>query len=200
MWIVDKAERDPSKLESTLEEEGFVLSLLKKAFGQPPAQTASAEEPFGFDFPGYSTAEPAQPVETLGEGFGSLEVAPSSPSVGEGGRSSEQGFSTTLEKLLEAVQSGSEERTVLLDELTSQAEGIVAAQESDNDYKTFCGYLIEFLKYVSTNQLFDDIRVMNLISNIYDPFSQWVKTDPTARAGYLELPIETLRDFKTLFE
>lgn len=198
MWLVNKADRDPSKLESTLEEESFVLNLLKRAFGGTPPEGTPAEEPFGFSGP--PASEPFQAAEPAVGSMVPEDTAPFSPLPGESSGGSEQDFSATLEKLLEAVQGGSEDRTVLLNQLTDQAEGIVAAPDSDSDYKTFCGYLMEFLKYVSTNQLFDDIRVMNLISNIYDPFSQWVKTDPSARAGFLEQPIEMLRDFKALFE
>jgi hypothetical protein len=41
---------------------------------------------------------------------------------------------------------------------------------------------------------------MNLLSNVFDPFSQWAKIDAGARLGLLEQPIEMLRDFRTLFE
>ncbi|HEY6951557.1 MAG TPA: hypothetical protein VI758_04070 [Bacteroidota bacterium] len=214
MWIAERVESDPSKLESTAEEENLVLGLLKNAFGESsPAgfanpvmdeqPTTSLDEPSpagdgfsqpdtesGFSPPGTSPA--ASPDSTPGE------AAPISS--GGGGEVSEQEFSATLERLVEAVQSGSEERTALLEQLSGQAEGIVGSQASDNDYKTFCGYLIEFLKYVSMHQLFDDIRVMNLLSNIYDPFSQWAKADASSRPGMLEQAIEILRDFKALFE
>ena len=201
MWIVDRVDRDPSKLESTLEEESFVLNLLKKAFGGSSAEPAVPGQPIGFDFPQAEiVSTPSDTVETVPARSVPDGTAPLAPPEEPGVEGSEANFSGTLEKLLEAVQSGSEERTVLLDELTLQAEEIVAAQASDSDYKTFCGYLMEFLRYVSANQLFDDIRVMNLISNVYDPFSQWAKTDPSARAGILEQSIEMLRDFKALFE
>lgn len=198
MWIANNVERDPSKLESTLDEETFVLNLLKKAFGQASSEPAPSGDSFGFDFPAPPSEEPQQAVPMGDVTPPALEQGSAASSAGGGG--DEGTFSVTLEKLLEAVQSGSEERTSLLDELTTQAEGIVATADTDADFKTFCGYLMEFLKYVSVNQLFDDIRVMNLLSNIFDPFSQWVKTDPGSRSGYLDQPIETLRDFKALFE
>jgi hypothetical protein len=200
MWIVERVERDSSKLESTLEEEGFVLNLLKKAFGGSSAESAPSDQPFGFDFQQSPMTEPVAPSDPAPESPVVQSITPSEPLQAGVAGVGEAEFSTNLEKLLEAVQSGSEERTILLDELTSQAEGVVAAEASDNDYKTFCGYLIEFMRYVSTNQLFDDIRVMNLISNVYDPFSQWAKTDASSRSGMLEQSIEMLRDFKALFE
>ena len=129
-------------------------------------------------------------------GFGEVSSAAS----GEGMTVSEQNFVSNLEKLLESVQSGSEEREKYLSEVSKIAEGIVAGEGFEQDCKTYCSHLIEFLAYIATNQIYDDIRVMNLISNVYDPFSQWVKTDPASRMGMLEQPIEMLRDFKTLFE
>ena len=200
MWIVNQIERDPSKLESSLEEEGFVLNLLKQAFGGSSGESSPSEQAFGFDAPQPSMIDPlpASDSPTISPASQTSELSGSFQQESTGG--SETEFSTTLEKLLEAVQSGSEERTILLDELTRQAEGIVAATASDNDFRTFCGYLMEFLRYVSANQLFDDIRVMNLISNVYDPFSQWAKTDAGSRSGMLEQSIEMLRDFKALFE
>lgn len=214
MWIADKAGADPSKLESTIEEENFILGLLKSAFGEASSGdgfsvSTTAEQPLGLDVPEPTTNDLPQPEviaefptpessSTESSGFDLGTASP--PLSGGSAEVSEQDFSATLEKLLEAVQSGSAERTALLEQLSGQAERIVASQATDNDYKTFCGYLIEFLKYVSLHQLFDDIRVMNLLSNIYDPFSQWAKTDASSRAGLLEQAIEILRDFKALFE
>ena len=200
LWIVEKIERDPSKLESTLEEESFVLGLLKTAFGGSPAETTVVEDAFGFNAPQPEAPEPTEPVAATVESVPPEGSGIPAPESGASAGGDEQSFALTLEKLLEAVQGGSEDRTALLDDLTNQAEGIVASGDTDSEYKTFCGYLIEFLKYVSSNDLFDDIRVMNLLSNVFDPFSQWVKVDPGARTGLLEQPIETLRDFKALFE
>ena len=209
MWIANKVERDPTKLESSNEEEIFVFNLLKKAFGEAiDGDRASSAEPdvFGSGSSQPKVLEQPGSVETA-----SIEETESPPSVpsgidatpipsSAGSGSNEQSFSTTLEKLLEAIQSGSDERNALLEELTREAESIVSQPGSADDYKAFCGYMIEFLKYVTANQLFDDIRVMNMMSNVYDHFSQWAKADPSARTGMLDQPIEILREFKTLFE
>lgn len=204
MWITEKVDRDPSKLESTAEEESFILGLLKGALGGAPGASTGtelpAEQSFGVDVPRPAVIEqssfPDAAIEAPAPGGGTV---PSAAPMGMGD-ATEQGFAGTLERLVEAIQGGSGERTALIDDLTSQAEEIVASSSSDTEYKTFCGYLIEFLKYVLTNELFDDIRVMNLLSNVYDPFSQWARTDPSGRAGILEQANETLRDFKALFE
>jgi hypothetical protein len=214
MWIADKVERDPSKLESTNEEENFVLELLRKAFGEVSAVPEAAapslvEDPFGLNLARGSgaaqseLAEPPPAAETAIQPpvAAEPEAGLAAGTVSEGGAGGdEQGFATTLEKLVEAIQSGAEDRGPLLEELTTQAERVVASPGFGDDFKAFCGYMIEFLKYISANQLFDDIRVMNMMSNVFDPFSQWTKAEPAARAGMLDQPNEVLRDFKTLFE
>ena len=214
MWIAERVEHDPSKLESTADEERLVARLLSTAFGESPSvqgafASAVAEDPFGFgpaqasEETGSGTVEQASAPETSTQApppadvAGILSGAPAS-AAGPGGH--EQDFASTLEKLVEAIQSGSDDRGALLDQLTSQAEQVVSRPDAGDDFKAFCGYMTEFLKYVSANQLFDDIRVMNMMSNAFDPFSQWVKADPSARAGLLDQPNEVLREFKSLFE
>ncbi len=210
MWIADKVEQDPSKLESSGDEERFVLRLLRKAFGEASGvqefdAPAPAEDPFGFApaqgsdavTPGSVEPVSSAPLSVPANAAGP-EPAATVPAAATGGH--EPDFATTLEKLVEAIQSGSEERGALLDQLTALAEQVVARPDAGDDFKAFCGYMVEFLKYVSANQLFDDIRVMNMMSNAFDPFSQWAKADPSARAGLLDQPNEVLREFKSLFE
>ncbi len=215
MWIADKVERDPSKLESSTEEETFVFGLLKNAFGEiipmesenapavvePSSPTDFGQEPAPEQENGFGEMTPVAPEPAADQAppmsdTSAVMAAPEGAFVG----SNEQSFSAILEKLLEAIQSGSESRNSLLDELTAEASRIVAQPDTTEDFKAFCGYMIEFLKYVTTNQLFDDIRVLNMMSNVFDPFSQWAKADPAARAGLLDQPNEMLREFKALFE
>jgi hypothetical protein len=213
LWIAERVDRDPSKTESTLEEEGFVLSLLKNSFegtGGPETTGVmpSSEQPFGFDFPQQDTvgeSPSSAPSEVAASGWTSETstggMAESSlSSVASGGEADEKTFSLLFEKLLEAVQSGSVERSLLSEQLIKKAEEVQAATGVDEEYSVFCGLLVEFLNYVSVNILYDDIRAMNLLSNVFDPFSQWAKIDVGARLGLLEQPIEMLRDFRTLFE
>jgi hypothetical protein len=68
------------------------------------------------------------------------------------------------------------------------------------DYKQFCKLLTEFLEYISNNQYMDDVRVMNILSNIQDPFAQWAHSAPENRSGLLDPVNDILRDFKTMFE
>ncbi|MBI3580190.1 MAG: hypothetical protein HY089_12365 [Ignavibacteriales bacterium] len=46
----------------------------------------------------------------------------------------------------------------------------------------------------------DDVRVMNILSNVSSPVSQWANAAPEARGGLLEDGLGPLRDFKSLFE
>ncbi len=60
--------------------------------------------------------------------------------------------------------------------------------------------LIEFLTYIETNQYIDDVRVMNIVTNVQEPYTLWSKTPPDQRSGILDPAIEMLRDFKVMFE
>jgi hypothetical protein len=98
------------------------------------------------------------------------------------------------------VQSGNDNRTELLSDLLNECNSVLAAGSAAEDYKQFCTLLTEFLQYISSNQYFDDVRVMNIISNIQDPFAQWARSKLNNRTGILNAVNDTLRDFKTMFE
>ena len=74
------------------------------------------------------------------------------------------------------------------------------ALSSGTELHEFCRIILEFLDYVDTNQFIDDIRVMNIISNIQGPYLQWKDSAPENRAGILDPALEILRDFKSMFE
>jgi len=98
------------------------------------------------------------------------------------------------------VQSGNDDRTKLLSDIINECNRVLAAGSAVEDYKHFCKLLIEFLEYISNNQYLDDVRVMNILSNIQDPFAQWARSTPDNRTGVLDAVNETLREFKTMFE
>lgn len=212
LWIVECVDRDPSKTESTLEEEGFILYLLKNSFERIGGSAAdgvmpASEEPIGFDLPQQEkVGEPlpsphVEPVVEQPSETSTGAVAESSPSpAADGSETDEKAFLSLFEKLLEAIQIGTDERSLLSEQLVKEAEKVQAATDAGEEYSVFCRLLVEFLDYVTINSLYDDIRAMNLLSNVFDPFSQWIKTDPGARLGLLEQPIEMLREFRTLFE
>ncbi|MGB2869938.1 MAG: hypothetical protein WBD36_15925 [Bacteroidota bacterium] len=207
MWVADSVEKDSSRTESTLEEETMVFSAFRSAVGEPgvgleadaralesvfasepttgePQETPSASVP---------TDLPPQPEPAVGE------VVPQAMSA-VGGEEQVQQFSALLDKFLEAVQSGSDDRTPLLEQLVTEAKVVAGGESLPEDYRQYCQHLSDFLAYIFVNQLLDDVRVMNLTTNIQDSFAQWSKADPSARAGLLDPGIEVLRDFKTMFE
>ncbi len=87
------------------------------------------------------------------------------------GNEQERSFAALLERLLESIQSGNDDRTELLSGVLSESNIVATAESAPEDYKKFCKLLVEFLNYISDNQYLDDIRVMNIVSNIQDPVS-----------------------------
>jgi hypothetical protein len=116
------------------------------------------------------------------------------------GPEQERSFAGTLERFLESVQSGGEDRTTLLTGMINECKTALQGGSLRNDFKQFCELFVEFLQFVSENQFIDDIRVMNIVSNVQDPIAQWTRTEQLHRSDMLSPAIEILRDFKTMFE
>jgi hypothetical protein len=230
MWIADRVEKDTTLDESTLAEETLVFEKLRYALGDisvPSPESASATETVdlpsssiestaSLDLEGMSTlsSEPLRELtpspgpegtpEVLLDSWGKEPQALSqTPSMGGGttmGHEQEHSFSNLLEQFLESVQSGNDDRMKLLSDVINECNTVVNADSVLEDYKQFCQLLMEFLQYISDNQYLDDIRVMNIVSNIQDPVSQWARSEQDNRTGLLDPAIEILRDFKTMFE
>jgi hypothetical protein len=222
MWIADKVEKDISKEESTIDEETLVFSKFRQAVGDvSPSGQESNTAGTTFDFPGsqasgsapnstFDIATPpniesiAPPETQIDSIFGAMAQAHEPTQSTSGGSTSgsdqEVGFATKLEQFLEYVQSGNDDRTKLLSDIINECDTILATGSAAEDYKQFCRLLTEFLKYIASNQYLDDVRVMNILSNIQDPFAQWARSLPDNRAGLLDSVIDILRDFKTMFE
>jgi hypothetical protein len=225
MWIADKVEKDYTKEESTIDEETLVFSKFRLAMGDV-APSGQESEPAGsmFDLPGAQefgstpTPEPvsdfnlSSPSEresmpssepTIDSIFGTPQTSELTQPAGGGSISNteqEQRFAILLEQFLEAVQSGNEDRTMLSSKIIDECNIVITAGSAAGDYKNFCKLLIEFLQYISDNQYLDDIRVMNILSNIQDPFAQWARSIPSNRTGLLDAVNDILRDFKAMFE
>jgi hypothetical protein len=226
MWIADKVEKDATKEESTIDEETLVFSKFRQAVGDvSPGGDESPQAGTSFNLPGsqdfgsasessvkseidfssppdsssFSTPEPQ--IDSI---FGAMAQGPdlSQPPGGSSTMGSEQelGFAALLEKFLEAVQSGNDDRTTLLSNIINECHAVLAASNTSEDYKHFCTLLTEFLNYISVNQFMDDVRVMNMLSNIQDPFSQWAHSSSESRSSFMNSVIDILRDFKTMFE
>jgi hypothetical protein len=226
MWIADKVEKDSTKEESTIDEETLVFSKFRQAIGDvSPAGEEMPQEGTSFSLPGsqeigsptapflksesdYSSlpdmSSSSVPEPQIDSIFGALAQAPERTQLTDGisttGSEQELGFASMVEKFLEAVQSGNDNRTTLLSDIISECNVVIASSNASEEYKHFCSLLTEFLNYISVNQYMDDVRVMNMLSNIQDPFSQWAHSSPESRSGYLDTVIDILRDFKTMFE
>jgi len=220
MWIVNKVEKDATLDESTIAEENLIFEKLRYALGDVPIpsqepvstpessdisssqelESVSPEPAYGLTPLPDTTATP----EVLLDSWGKEPQTPSqTPSVGDSvtiGSEQERSFVALLERLLESVQSGNDDRTTLSSEVLSECNVVLNAASAPEDYKLFCKLLVEFLNYISDNQYLDDIRVMNIVSNIQDPINQWMQSEQNNRTGLLDPAIEILRDFKTMFE
>ena len=125
----------------------------------------------------------------------------SAAEVGGGGtgEADEKAFAGQIEQFSESVQSGSGGTRMFLEDLVTESETI-ARQGGASELVEFSSLLAEFLKFISERELLDDVRVINIVSNISSTVSQWANTLPDARTGILEEALNMLRDFKTQFE
>lgn len=170
MWVAQQVEENPIFLEASPEDEQRIFSSFCAAVGEVR---------------GYPTT-PAEPP-----------VMPPEVSTASGG---EKGFAQLLEKFVEAMQSGDDMRMSLLQQVLGECSAVAAGADFAEEYKEYCRLMAEFLNYINENQYMDDVRVMNILSNVSSPVAQWANAAPEARAGLLEDGIGPLRDFKSLFE
>lgn len=203
LWIAERVELDPSKLESTQEEEALVEGQFKEAFGmsiEPATALGSetVESPFeALQSEQQSVTERAEPPPV--EFPVSIEGTASTGAEATSASSVESEFSMLVEKFVEAMQGGDDTRDGLMEQVLQQC-GQFSGGETPEMLQKYCGHMTEFLNYVRENQFMDDVRVMNILSNITSPLSQWVAASPDQRAGLLDEGVATLMDFKSLFE
>jgi len=209
MYIDDKVQKDTTLDESTLAEETLVFTRLRQALGDvPPPAPESTSNGSAFELPtsvGFEPTTTPAPIPTPDVlldawGAGTESAAPSPENIPTSERAQELIFAGLLEKFLEAVQGGSDDRSTLMSDVKKECNTVLALSSPPEEYKQFCQLLVEFLQYITDNQFLDDVRVMNIVSNIQDPVSQWARTEPGGRTGLLDPAIEILRDFKTMFE
>jgi hypothetical protein len=208
LWIADKVEKDASLEESTIAEETFVFAKFRKAMGDNTVTEEELDPAKLREVPQIPEEPPPPSVptpEVLLDSTWNPEAQPrmeQQPAAGSppAGREHERAFAALLEKFLEAVQSGSDDRLALMSNLLNECSTAILSPSAVPEYKSFCQMLVEFLQYISDNQFLDDVRVMNIVSNIQDPIAQWAVSEEANRAGLLDQAIDILRDFKTMFE
>ena len=214
MWIADRVERNEIKKEYTTEEQSFVVSNFRYAVGdteEPPLWVAQQSQEEVTAGEPEVQAEPAPPeeetlemprelqMETPGESQEPGQLPGTPPQAPAGG--SEAEFAKQMEKFVEAVQSGSEDRDGLVQSVLSQSTSLSAeGSTAPGDLREFCQYFVEFLQYILENGFIDDVRVMNIVSNVSGPVSSWAQASPDAREGLLSEGTEILKSFKSLFE
>ncbi len=155
----------------------------------PPAEQAPTEIPVAPEATFGSEASP--PADSPSP----TDEAP----VASAPAGSEQEHAALFEKFIEALQGATEDRMALLDQLVQRCHE-VAASDAPQEYKDYSQMLTTLLKSLTDNQMLDDVRAMNMLSAVLDPFSQWAKTDPGSRSGIIEPGVESLRGFIALFE
>ncbi len=201
MWLARQVEEDPSKLEASPEERSYVSSTLRDAMGEPRQEAAPEAEETPFPTESESEIEfPAAPQEAgdVSPGEGTTEAPPEfTESLGS---MNDVTFPVLLERFVEAMQHGDDERLPLMEALLKRSSSLSGSLDEPEDFRQLCEELETFLRYVREKEYMDDVRVMNILSNISGSVESWDKADPSARAGLLTEGVSLLRDFKTHFE
>lgn len=135
--------------------------------------------------------------ESLGTGEGTASEAP--PATAESGTFDEKGFAGQVEQVSDAIQSGSDGAKLLIENLVTESRAI-AERGASAELTEFCSLLAEFLNYIAAGELLDDVRTINILSNVSSGILQWSDTPAEGRADVLEEALSMLRDFKSHFE
>ncbi len=219
LWIAGNVESDPSRLESDVAEEQLVFSRLRSAFGTTTlaaAPSVAPAEPVMDPFAGFPSPPPErvteEPAPSEAPAFAEPVFPPfaaeppipvaaeASPAEASDADAEARSLAVLMDRFLEAVQVGSDERADSLTKVLAQCDALAGIPDVPEDLRQYIQYLMDFLQYISANQLLDDVRVMNMVSNIQDPLSQWVRMSPADRSGLLDPAFEILRDFRAMFE
>ncbi|MCU0411441.1 MAG: hypothetical protein MUF82_02770 [Bacteroidetes bacterium] len=185
-------------IQSIPTEEAQTVPALD-AFGLPPVPDASAPEPV--------SSAPAEPEVPFGQQEG-LNVSPEPPpplpaSSGEDAETSaspESVFGRVLERFLEALQVGSDDRLPLLRTLVEKCDVVGGIRDGGEELRQYTALLKEFLVFIEDQQLLDDVRVMNAVSNVEAPYRDWLSASSGDRGGTLGSAIDFLSNAKAMFE
>lgn len=171
------------------------------AFGLPPAPNASSSEPV--------SSAPAEPEVPFGKQEG-LNVSPEPPPLAplpassgddaETSASPESVFGRVLERFLEALQVGSDDRLPLLRTLVEKCDVVGGIRDGGEELRQYTALLKEFLVFIEDQQLLDDVRVMNAVSNVEAPYRDWLSASSGDRGGTLGSAIDFLSNAKAMFE
>ncbi|MCU0452340.1 MAG: hypothetical protein MUE68_01655 [Bacteroidetes bacterium] len=227
LWMTDRLEQDAARTFATTDEEDAFQRSLRRSLGLSEAAFSGfgAESAFAApnaETPGASSEEPmaafgAASIEgssvTMPDDAPTLDVPASEETVpieesgpampmgdDDAGTSDPEIYGRLLERFLEAVQSGADDRNELLTRLRANNRAVQADASMPEEYQRYATLLDDFLGYIEDHQLLDDVRVMNLVTNLQEPFGQWLSTDEASRVGILDQCVEMQRDFRAMFE
>ncbi|MBI2620390.1 MAG: hypothetical protein HYW57_09945 [Ignavibacteriales bacterium] len=209
-WIAERIENDPAKVEYTQEEQEIVVARFRSAVGdsgpvmsvEAPAEPEITEpettpqEPVPEETPEMPAHLQMETTGAIDESEESVYAPPPGPASG-----TEGDFASLMEKFVEAMQSGAEDREPLLASVLEQCKTMIPPNSGvSDDLREFSQLLVDFLNYITENGFMDDVRVMNILSNVSGPVSSWAQASPDDRGGLLDEGLEILRTFKSLFE
>jgi hypothetical protein len=212
MWIVNRAETDSSMLVPSPDDEFFIENLFRQ--GNTQEDVGQSYEPT-IPEPQEAVAETIPTAPSAASDM--YEFPPPEPTVMP---SDQQSFSTgeqqsgeasseasgvfitvafpgAFEKFVIAIQGGDENRSALLEELRNECQHV-----SGNDLTTisFSKALTEFLTYIQQNDYLDDVRVMNLVSNLSDSISRGATAGASTQPGFIMEAYDVIKNYKTMFE
>jgi len=157
MWISNKVEKGLTLEESTIDEENLVFAKYQQAMGITPTISHKAPEgpniaPPPQSFPSSEPQISASSMESVWESqITQSSAQPSSQFAGGTtvGREQERTFAQLLERFLESVQSGTDDRTTLASDVINECNNLLNSDVIPDDYRQFCQLLVEFLKYIT---------------------------------------------------
>ena len=126
-------------------------------------------------------------------------TAPAEVAAPVGGAGEEKTLASLVEQFSDAVQSGSGQSKMLLQDVLSECES-VGTKGGGEEIVELSTLLAQFLLYISQIDLLDDVRVINIVSHVSSLLTQWSSAPESARQGILEEALGSLRDFKSHFE
>lgn len=188
MHIVEQSEKNPSKTMFSSDEKMLVVWNFIRAMGGVPTSDMKV-----------AGVLEEEEEETIDVGH-QIDETPSFVLAADEPISIEA-FGLRLDQFIETMQQGDESRQSLLSEIISMAQRYgLAREEILEDFNKFAIHIVEFLTYVHEQDLYEDVRVMNLLSNLSSTAGAFQHDSDEERISAIKESITTLSDFRSIFE
>jgi len=189
LWVMDAATNHPEKICLTEEEERLLLDRFMQAVGTEEGPGAAVLTPYEDAItPVESEVDEQPPEEEVAQPGGVEEVSLAI-------------FAMQFEAFVEAMQAGDEHRVTLLSEIRELASRLQSLPDPEcARVEELCELLIDFLGYITEEQFLDDVRVMNILSNISGDATVWLEPNGAKREESIAEAIGILKNFRSLFE